>query len=399
MDFASVMKAELEAQKQKVEKNKSTGKSWMKKSELKANEANERKRKKEAAQIAAAEELLHNKKAKVTEDGTAAPIAGENKGTHTPSISTGTLVTKTGLPLVAAENEVAAKVGGLGEEDKKRSGLNMAPKEVVRQLRDRNEPIRLFGETDTMRMHRLEYLKTHEAVVDEGMRNDFMEAIDRVNEKYLQSFLLEKQQSDEQKESERKRRAEERGMIEDVTKKQIDSLYKVLVAGKATPQDSATFCLRYVQYLLMKWEDDLENKDINDKRTAIGRKESAIYSQTCSYIEPMQAQLKKNSLGEDIMPLLTEVFKSIYEREYIYAADMYLRLAIGNAAWPIGVTQVGIHSRTGREKIFSQHVAHVLNDEEQRKYIQALKRLMTYAQKRFPADPSKCLEFNGLRND
>ena len=46
-------------------------------------------------------------------------------------------------------------------------------------------------------------------------------------------------------------------------------------------------------------------------------------------------------------------------------------MAIGNAAWPIGVTMVGIHARTGREKIFARNVAHVLNDETQRKYIQA----------------------------
>ena len=45
-------------------------------------------------------------------------------------------------------------------------------------------------------------------------------------------------------------------------------------------------------------------------------------------------------------------------------------MAIGNAAWPIGVTMVGIHARTGREKIFARNVAHVLNDETQRKYIQ-----------------------------
>ena len=32
---------------------------------------------------------------------------------------------------------------------------------------------------------------------------------------------------------------------------------------------------------------------------------------------------------------------------------------------------VGIHARTGREKIFARNVAHVLNDETQRKYIQA----------------------------
>ena len=47
-------------------------------------------------------------------------------------------------------------------------------------------------------------------------------------------------------------------------------------------------------------------------------------------------------------------------------------MAIGNAPWPIGVTNAGIHARPGRERIFSKHVAHVLNDESQRKYIQVL---------------------------
>ena len=47
-------------------------------------------------------------------------------------------------------------------------------------------------------------------------------------------------------------------------------------------------------------------------------------------------------------------------------------MAIGNAPWPIGVTMVGIHARTGREKIFARNVAHVLNDETQRKYIQVI---------------------------
>ena len=52
------------------------------------------------------------------------------------------------------------------------------------------------------------------------------------------------------------------------------------------------------------------------------------------------------------------------------ASSVYWKMAIGNAPWPIGVTMVGIHARTGREKIFSQQIAHVLNDETQRKFIQ-----------------------------
>jgi hypothetical protein len=33
----------------------------------------------------------------------------------------------------------------------------------MKQLRDRNEPIRLFGESDEARLKRLQYIKTHES--------------------------------------------------------------------------------------------------------------------------------------------------------------------------------------------------------------------------------------------
>lgn len=68
------------------------------------------------------------------------------------------------------------------------------------------------------------------------------------------------------------------------------------------------------------------------------------------------------------MPFL--LLLSVPSPVFLQANDAYLQMAIGNAPWPIGVTMVGIHARTGREKIFSKHVAHVLNDETQRKYIQ-----------------------------
>jgi pre-mRNA-splicing factor 18 len=31
--------------------------------------------------------------------------------------------------------------------------------------------------------------------------------------------------------------------------------------------------------------------------------------------------------------------------------QIYMGVSIGNAAWPIGVTQVGLHERSAREKI------------------------------------------------
>ena len=77
------------------------------------------------------------------------------------------------------------------------------------------------------------------------------------------------------------------------------------------------------------------------------------------------------------------------EREYVKANEQYMMIAIGNAAWPMGVTSVGIHERAGRSKIYKSNIAHVLNSETSRKYIQAIKRLMTQNQLICPADPSK----------
>jgi len=87
----------------------------------------------------------------------------------------------------------------------------------------------------------------------------------------------------------------------------------------------------------------------------------------------------------------------ILKFHFLQASAIYLQMAIGNAPWPIGVTMVGIHARTGREKIFSQQIAHVLNDETQRKFIQGLKRIMTVCQRLYPTDPSKSLEYEAVK--
>ena len=77
------------------------------------------------------------------------------------------------------------------------------------------------------------------------------------------------------------------------------------------------------------------------------------------------------------------------EGEFVQANDQYILVAIGTASWPIGVTNVGIHTRSSREAISSSKVAHVMNNELQRKYLTSVKRLMTYAQSKADVPPSK----------
>ena len=52
-----------------------------------------------------------------------------------------------------------------------------------------------------------------------------------------------------------------------------------------------------------------------------------------------------------------EVGNYIVARNYKEAGNFYIQVSVGNAAWPIGVTMVGIHARSAREKISSNQVA------------------------------------------
>lgn len=101
-------------------------------------------------------------------------------------------------------------------------------------------------------------------------------------------------------------------------------------------------------------------------------------------MKPLFKGLRTRELSEDVVRLLAEVVYHMQQRNYQKANDAYLRLSIGNAAWPLGVTSVGMHARSNDNRTVN-NVAHVLNDEVSRKYIQAVKRLMTFAQNARPA--------------
>ncbi|GBG77005.1 hypothetical protein CBR_g23335 [Chara braunii] len=156
--------------------------------------------------------------------------------------------------------------------------------------------------------------------------------------------------------------------------------------------------LVFFKRLLNEWEQELEDWLEADKRTAKGKAAMATHKQCKRYLKPLFKMCRKKSVPDDIRSKLLLIMKHCQERDYMMACDVYVKLAIGNAPWPIGVTMVGIHERSAREKIFTNSVAHVMNDETTRKYLQSVKRLMTFCQRKFPSAPSKSVEFNSLAN-
>ena len=61
--------------------------------------------------------------------------------------------------------------------------------QVIRRLRERRQPILLFGESEAEAFQRLKRLEILEPEVDRGFRNDFQEAMEKVDQAYLDEIL------------------------------------------------------------------------------------------------------------------------------------------------------------------------------------------------------------------
>ncbi|KAJ0808391.1 putative pre-mRNA processing factor 4 (PRP4), PRP4-like superfamily, pre-mRNA-splicing factor 18 [Helianthus annuus] len=291
-------------------------------------------------------------------------------------------------------------------DEQKIDSLNLPKQEVIRRLRFLKQPVTLFGESDDDRLDRLKYVlkaglfELDDSDMTEGQTNDFLRDIVELKKRQKSGIM-----------SERKRRSNEEntedkdggggeddgsgdggssGMDQDKDFKRMKASFNELC-----DEDKI---LVFFKKLLIEWNQELDEMSDVEKRTAKGKSTFATFKQCARYLNPLFKFCRKKVLPDDIRKALMLVVNCCMKRDYLAAMDHYIRMAIGNAPWPIGVTMVGIHERSAREKIYTNSVAHVMNDETTRKYLQSVKRLMTFCQRRYPTMPSKAVEFNSLAN-
>lgn len=274
--------------------------------------------------------------------------------------------------------------------------------EVIKRLRERGEAILLFGETLLDAFRRLRNLEITQPEVNHGFRNDFQAAMDQVDQQYLKDILASSEviklnntadDGEAITDMEAAAAKEEEVIVidESITYEQIQELGKKI--GRGNKDLDHTVISTLIEFVHKMWHNQVNSYSQHERMSTNVKIARATCAQTKIYMKPLLRKLKSKTLPDDILESLTDIVKRLLARNYIKASDAYLQMAIGNAPWPIGVTMVGIHARTGREKIFSKNVAHVMNDETQRKYIQGLKRIMTKCQEFFPTDPSRCVEY------
>ncbi|KAF1914715.1 Prp18 domain-containing protein [Ampelomyces quisqualis] len=151
----------------------------------------------------------------------------------------------------------------------------------------------------------------------------------------------------------------------------------------------------YFTMVLKEWDVTLARRDQEVIESYQGKQAYAAMVQARENMRPLFKKLEKFELVDSILEPVVEIVLAAQERRYVDANDGYLRLSIGKAAWPIGVTMVGIHERSAREKLHEsdKNAAHIMSDEITRKFLQSIKRCLSFAQTRWP--PTDQLQLMG----
>jgi len=308
------------------------------------------------------------------------------------------------------ENKADASNTDIGDtkENQKYDGTiseslkKLTPNEVTNALRSIGLPVRLFGEQtitvssskdndkpvvdDTARLQRLSIAMQgrEAAMLRENEDDEFLlDSANRTRNVFLKGKGNEDDEEDDQKDV---NKSPTWGSKSD--KSTTTTTTKELTQEEMNDKPKRIY--RYFKNLIKQWEEDLANRPDEVKRTAAGKNETKTLKQCKDYIRPLFQSCKRRELEEDLQSHLFKIVNYCDEGEFVKAHDSYMDVAIGRAAWPIGVTQVGIHNRSGRARIESSNVAHVMNSELHRKYLTSVKRLMVYNQrKRTDVAPSK----------
>ncbi|ODV79676.1 uncharacterized protein CANTADRAFT_25581 [Suhomyces tanzawaensis NRRL Y-17324] len=138
-------------------------------------------------------------------------------------------------------------------------------------------------------------------------------------------------------------------------------------------QDELYVQLRvYIKDLIKEWEEEESKKP----------EQEALLHETKVDLVKVLYKLRVHKLTPDMLTSLTTIMYYIQNSEYRKANESYMKLSIGNVAWPIGVRDVGIHARSADLKIAKAN-ANIMIDDKTRRWITSIKRLLTFKERQW----------------
>lgn len=125
-------------------------------------------------------------------------------------------------------------------------------------------------------------------------------------------------------------------------------------------------------------------KDIVSKWEAGVGKDADLLEETKRDLVLLLYRLRANKLSRDMLTSLATILYYIQHEDFRRANESYMKLSIGNVAWPIGIRDVGIHARSATLKITGEkNAANIMINDKTRRWITSIKRLLTYSERLF----------------
>jgi pre-mRNA-splicing factor 18 len=142
--------------------------------------------------------------------------------------------------------------------------------------------------------------------------------------------------------------------------------------------------LKFLEILTLTWYHDLHRQvsQLETEGTPVPaplREQVAFFVANTADLALMLTSLREQTLPLRIVEWLQAIMTCLQRGDLQGATTTYLELAIGNAPWPIGATMVGIHERSSREKLFSEKLAHIMDDQQRKRAILSVKGLISFA--------------------
>ena len=216
-----------------------------------------------------------------------------NNGTASSSTAAAA-ASATSTPSSDAKPDLTSSSSKAITDEQKIDEMVLPKQEVIRRLRFLKQPITLFGEDDTARLDRLKYvLKAGIFEVDsdmtEGQTNDFLRDIAELRKRQNTGIL-----------SDRKRKSPEDGVEDGEGGGGDDDLSgdggsSGVDADKDLKRMKANFkelcdedkILVFFKRLLIEWNQELNEKQEGEKRTAKGKSMVATFKQCARYLNPL----------------------------------------------------------------------------------------------------------------
>ncbi|XP_075000055.1 pre-mRNA-splicing factor 18 isoform X2 [Calonectris borealis] len=197
--------------------------------------------------------------------------------------------------------------------------MTLSRQEVIRRLRERGEPIRLFGETDYDAFQRLRKIEILAPEVNKGLRNDLKAALDKIDQQYLNEIVGGQEAGDDDSQNDLKVHEE------NTTIEELEALGESL--GRGDDHYDMDIITKFLKFLLGVWAKELNAREDYVKRGVQGKLNSATQKQTESYLRPLFRKLRKRTLPADIKESITDIIKFMLQREYVkFCRELVLSL-------------------------------------------------------------------------